>query len=78
MRQDTIAYDSLNARPLPKWLTDQRDGLNTYQPEKLEMKKDRTLQISLISTGFVILFSVVILTILILRKNKRKNDYESD
>lgn len=71
MRQDTVAYDSLEARPLPKWLTDQRDGLNTWQPEKLEMKEDHSLQISLISTGIVILITVVILTIYFLRKNKR-------
>ena len=71
MRQDTVRYDSLEARPLPKWLTDQRDGLNTYQPEKLEMKEDHSLQISLISTGIVILITVVILTIYFLRKNKR-------
>lgn len=71
MNQDTIGYDSLEARPLPKWLTDQRDGLNTYQPEKLEMKEDHSLQISLISTGILILITVVILTIYFLRKNKR-------
>lgn len=71
MKQDTIRYDTLDARPLPKWLTDQRDGLNTYQPEKLEMKEDHSLQISLISTGIVILITVVILTIYFLRKNKR-------
>ena len=71
MRQDTVRYDSLEARPLPKWLTDQRDGLNTWQPEKLEMKEDHSLQISLISTGIVILITVVILTIYFLRKNKR-------
>jgi len=70
MNQDTIGYDSLEARPLPKWLTDQRDGLNTYQPEKLEMKEDHSLQISLISTGILILITVVILTIYFLRKNK--------
>ena len=73
MKQDTVAYDSLDARPLPKWLTDQRDGLNTYQPEKLKMKEDRTLQISLISTGVVIILSVVILTIYFLRKNKKRS-----
>jgi heme/copper-type cytochrome/quinol oxidase subunit 2 len=73
MKQDTIAYDSLSARPLPKWLIDQRDGLNTYQPEKFEMKEDRTLQVSLISTGVVILLTVVFLTIYFLRKNKKRN-----
>jgi len=71
MKQDTVGYDSLEVRPLPKWLTDQRDGLNTWQPEKLEMKEDHSLQISFISTGIVILITVVILTIYFLRKNKR-------
>ena len=71
MRQDTIAYDSLEARPLPKWLTDQRDGLNTYQPQKLEMKEDRSIQISLISTGILILITVGFLTFYFLRKNKK-------
>lgn len=78
MRQDTIAYDTLDARPLPKWLTDQRDGLNTYQPERLEMREDTTLQVSLISTGIIIILTVIILTIYFLRKNKRRNNYESD
>ena len=71
MEQDTIRYDSLDTRPLPKWLTDQRDGLNTYQPQKLEMKEDRSLQISLISTGIVILITLAILTFYYLRKNKK-------
>jgi len=71
MKQDTVGYDSLEPRPLPKWLTDQRDGLNTWQPQKLEMKEDHSLQISLLSTGIVILITVVILTIYFFRKNKR-------
>lgn len=72
MRQDTVRYDSLDTRPLPKWLTDQRDGLNTYQPKKLEIKEDHSLQISLISTGIVILLAIVFLTIYFLRKNKKR------
>ncbi len=72
MQQDTVTYDSLEARPLPKWLTDQRDGLNTYQPQKLEMKEDRTLQISIISTGVVILLTVAVLSIWMIRKNKKR------
>jgi len=47
MEQDTIIIDSLTSRPLPKWLTDQRDGLNTLQPVKIEMKEDKSLNISL-------------------------------
>ncbi len=77
MQQDTVTYDSLEARPLPKWLTDQRDGLNTYQPQKLEMKEDRTLQISIISTGVVILLTVAVLSIWMIRKNKKRKQYES-
>ena len=72
MMQDTISYDTLEARSLPKWLTDQRDGLNTYQPEKLEMIKDNTLQISMISTGVIILLTVAILTIYFLYRNKKR------
>lgn len=72
MKQDSIRYDSLDARPLPKWLTDQRDGLNTYQPQKLEMKEDNSLQISITSTGLVILLSVVLLSIYFLKRNKKR------
>lgn len=72
MRQDTIGYDSLEARPLPKWLTDQRDGLNTYQPEVREMKEDHSLSISLISTGIVIFLTILFLTIWFLKKKQKK------
>jgi hypothetical protein len=73
MPQDTARYDSLDKRPLPKWLTDQRDGLNTYQPQKLEMKEDRSLQISLISTGVIVLLTVVLLSFYFLRRNKKRS-----
>ena len=73
MKGDTIYYDSLDARPLPKWLTDQRDGLNSWQPPPLEMKEDQSLGISVIATGVVILLTVALLTIIFLRKNKKRN-----
>lgn len=73
MKQDTVGYDSLEARPLPKWLTNQRDGLNTYQPEILEMKEDHSLEISIALTGLVIFITVIFLTILFVRKNKKQN-----
>jgi heme/copper-type cytochrome/quinol oxidase subunit 2 len=72
MEQDTIIIDSLTSRPLPKWLTDQRDGLNTLQPVKIEMKEDKSLNISLIVTGAFILLVVAVLTIYVLRRNKNK------
>jgi hypothetical protein len=70
MEQDTITYDSLGNRQLPKWLTDQRDGLNRYQPEIMVMKEDKSLGVSFMITGAIILLVVTVLTIYILRKNR--------
>ena len=72
MDQDSITYDSLDVRPLPKWLTDQRDGLNTVQPARMEMKDDRSLAVSFILTGAIILLAVTVLTVYFLRKKKKK------
>lgn len=71
MDKDTLIYDSVENRPLPKWLTDQRDGLNTYQPGRIEMKEDRSLSVSFAVTGLIILIAIVFLTISVLRKNKK-------
>ena len=71
MEQDTAIYNYLENRPLPKWLTDQRDGLNSYQPEIIEMKEDRSLGISFAITGAFILLVVTVLTIYILRKSRK-------
>lgn len=72
MYQDTLSHnDSLEARPLPKWLTDQRDGLNTYQPEIRVMKEDHSLTISMISTGIFIFLAILVLTIYFHLKNKK-------
>ena len=71
MDQDSITYDSLDVRPLPKWLTDQRDGLNTVQPVRMEMKDDRSLAVSFILTGAIILLAVTVLTVYFLRKKKK-------
>jgi hypothetical protein len=72
MQEDTVSYDSLEARPLPKWLTDQRDGLNSWQPPKMEMKEDASLTWSIGATGILILLFVTVLTFRILRRNKKK------
>ena len=71
MYQDSIKYDSLEDRPLPKCLTDHRDGLNKYQPEVLEMKEDKSLGISIVVTGSVILLVVIFLTVYVLKKNRK-------
>ena len=73
MDQDTIGYDSIGERPLPKWLTDQRDGLNTIQPVAMEMKDDRSLSVSFALTGAIILLAIAILTIYILRKKRNSS-----
>ena len=71
MDLDSLTYDSLDVRPLPKWLTDQRDGLNTVQPARMEMKDDRSLTVSFILTGAIILMAVTVLTVYYLRKKKK-------
>ena len=71
MEQDSLKYDSLSSRPLPKWLIDQKEGFNTLQPQELIMKDDKSLQISFAVTGLFILLIVTILTVYILRKNKK-------
>jgi len=72
MQTDTISYDSINNRPLPKWLTDQKDGLTTIQPQKIEMKEDNSLRISFIATSVFILVTIIIITIFILKREKEK------
>ena len=72
MEQDTLEYGSPEERPLPKWLTDQRDGVNQYKPETLEMKEDKSLNISFAVTGVIILMIVAFLTVIVLRKNSTK------
>jgi hypothetical protein len=67
---DTLSHDSVPARPLPKWLIDQKAGLNTTQPMKIWMKEDHSLSISLGLTGMFILLVVAILSIYIFRKHK--------
>ncbi len=72
MDQDSIIYDSLNNRPLPQWLINQREGLNTIQPQKINIKTDKSLYISFAVTGIFVVFLVVVLTMFILRKNKNQ------
>ena len=77
MQPDTLAYDtlsndSLDSRPLPKWLVDQKEGLTTIQPEKMVMKEDHSLKISFVVTAIFILVLVSILTFYFIRKHKKQ------
>ena len=72
MQSETQVYDTLNSRPLPKWLIDQKSGLTTIQPEKLEMREDNSLEISFYITAIFILLTVTILTIVILKRKNKK------
>jgi hypothetical protein len=69
---DTISYDTLIIRPLPKWLIDQKSGLTTIQPQKFVMREDNSLKISFILTTIFIFFVVAILTVWILKKHKNQ------
>ena len=72
MLTDTISYDSISNRPLPKWLTDQKEGLTTIQPPKIEMKEDNSLKISFIATSVFILLTIIIITVFIIKREKGK------
>ncbi|HLP72343.1 MAG TPA: hypothetical protein VK155_05525 [Bacteroidales bacterium] len=72
MEQDSLAADTVPERPLPQWLVRQKEGLNTYTPEKLVMKEDRSIQTSLIITGVFIILVICVLTIYFFRKEQKK------
>ena len=72
MQTDTLKYDTLYNRPLPKWLIDQKEGLTTVQPQKIEMRKDNSLKISFIITALLILLAVAISTVYIIKKYRNK------
>jgi len=70
--QDTLSYDSLDSRPLPKWLIDQKSGITTIQPEEIVMREDHSLTISFIVTGLFIILLVALITHYINRKHKNQ------
>jgi heme/copper-type cytochrome/quinol oxidase subunit 2 len=72
MQTDTLAYDTIDSRPLPKWLTDQKEGLMTIQPEKIIMKEDHSLKISFVVTIIFIILMVAFLTFYLNKKHKNK------
>jgi len=72
MQSDTLSYDSLESRPLPKWLMDQKSGVTAYQPEKLVMKEDHSLIISIIATVSFIILVVGLFTLYLSRKHKKR------
>ena len=71
MEKDTLSYDSLNNRPLPKWLVDQKSELTTIQPQKIVIREDHSLKISFIATGIFILLAITILTVYFLKKQQK-------
>ena len=72
MQIDTLSYDSLDSRPLPEWLIDQKSGITTIQPEEIVMREDHSLTISFIVTGLFIIFLVALITFYINRKHKNQ------
>ncbi len=72
MQIDTLSYDSLDSRPLPEWLIDQKSGITTIQPEEIVMREDHSLTISFIVTGLFIILLVALSTLYINRKHKNQ------
>jgi hypothetical protein len=74
MQKDTIAYDSLSSRPLPKWLTNQKEGLTIYKPREIVIKNDNSLGVSFAITGLMVLVAVVTLTVYFKRKKRNRQE----
>lgn len=72
MQSDTLSYDSLESRPLPKWLMDQKSEVTAIQPEKLVMEEDHSLIISIVATVSFIILVVGLLTLYLGRKHKNR------
>jgi heme/copper-type cytochrome/quinol oxidase subunit 2 len=72
LQDDTLSYDTLDDRPLPQWLIDQKSGLTTIQPEKMVMQEDHSLKISFTVTIIFIILVVAFLTLYINRKKKKQ------
>ena len=72
MQNDTITYDTIDSRPLPKWLIDQKSGVTTIQPQEIVMREDNYLKTSFIVTAVIILILVTFLTVYFHRKNKNQ------
>lgn len=72
MQSDIITYDTLNNRPLPKWLIDQKTGLTTLQPEKIIIREDNSLKNSFIVTALIIIILVAVSTVFVLKKHSKK------
>jgi len=72
MQTDTLSYDTLNSRPLPQWLIDQKSGKTSFQPEEIVMKEDHSLEISFIVTGVFIILLAAFITLYLNRKHKNQ------
>jgi heme/copper-type cytochrome/quinol oxidase subunit 2 len=72
MQRDSLILDTLNNRPLPKWLTDRKTGITTIQSKKIELKEDKSLTISFTVTVAFIFLVVLILSLYFLKKHNKK------
>jgi hypothetical protein len=73
MKPDSLIYDSsaIN-RPLPQWLINQKEGLNTWHPKEIILKEDHSVVTSFAFTGIFVVLLTAILTMYIFRKNRKK------
>lgn len=73
MQDDTLTYDSAAIRPLPKWLTNQKEGLTAAQPEKIFIRDDKSLNMSFALTVILIVIVVAVITVFLTRKQKKNS-----
>ena len=72
MEQDAIRVDSLDNRPLPRWLTDQKAQSQLIDDKEEFIRKDSSLSVSLSVTLVLVLLLVSLFTFRILRRKNIK------
>jgi hypothetical protein len=72
LEQDTSKYDSLEIRPLPKWLTDQKARNMLTEEKEQFIREDNSLNIALGLTLLSTLLFVLLFTYWIIRRKKIK------
>jgi hypothetical protein len=68
MQEDTIAYDSLAARPMPGWLTARKEGTAEIASPEMKIRDDRTIDLSVAITFGALLIAVLAVTLYLRRK----------
>ena len=72
MEPDTLRYDSLDNRPLPKWLTDHKAQSELAKGKEKLIQKVQSLHIAMGVTVLLILLFVLLFTFRIVKRSNIK------